>query len=169
MALPCPREQESQVISQLIDTYDIGSKGLEHLNERCSPSSQDEGKFLLSDFNGLYILLGALIVLSLIVQYINVKFLHEPIDPFDDDFGEGRNHPLNKGVGISSFYHSNARAHTRTRTDGRTDARSMHHTCTCTCTEIASHCAAMTLLPQLYCVSPLSTASQHSCRVSPRT
>lgn len=89
--------QESQVISQLIENYHIGSTGVEQLNARCAPSNNDDGKFLLTDFNGLYIILGILIVLSIIVQYINVKFLHTPIDPFDDDFGEGRRYDLKKG------------------------------------------------------------------------
>jgi hypothetical protein len=89
--------QESQVISQLIENYHIGSTGVEQLNARCAPSNNDDGKFLLTDFNGLYIILGILIILSIIVQYINVKFLHAPIDPFDDDFGEGRKHNLQKG------------------------------------------------------------------------
>lgn len=86
------------MISNLIESYHIGSTGVERLNERCAPSSNDDGKFVLTDFNGLYIVLGALITLSVIVQYINVKFLHTPIDPFDDDFGEGRKYALKKGV-----------------------------------------------------------------------
>lgn len=88
--------QESQVISQLIDSFDVGSKGLEQLNQRCSPASEDENEFLLTDFNGLYIILGLLILLSIMVQFVNVKFLHKPIDPFDDDFGEGRKYSFGK-------------------------------------------------------------------------
>jgi len=30
------------------------------------------------------------------VQVIDVKYMHEPIDPFDDDFGEGRKYPFGK-------------------------------------------------------------------------
>jgi hypothetical protein len=86
------------VIAGLIESYHIGSSGMEQLKARCAPSSDDDGKFVLTDFNGLYLVLGVLLVLSIIVQYINVKFLHTPIDPFDDDFGEGRKYTLKKGV-----------------------------------------------------------------------
>ena len=63
------------MISNLIESYHIGSTGVERLIERCAPSSNDDGKFVLTDFNGLYIVLGALITLSVIVQVQNAELV----------------------------------------------------------------------------------------------
>ena len=42
----------------------------------CSSSSQDDGKFLLADFNGLYILLGLLTVLGVCSRLFVLTYLH---------------------------------------------------------------------------------------------
>ena len=69
--------------------FGIGQSGAQKFFTRCGESSVSD-KFILGDFIGLYIVLASFLWAGFIAHFIEVRFFHKPIDPFDHDLGQSK-------------------------------------------------------------------------------
>ena len=86
--------KEAHVIAKMMDAsnerdFGIGQSGAQKFRTRCGESSVSD-KFILGDFIGLYIVLASFLCAAFIAHFIEVRFFHKPIDPFDHDLGQSK-------------------------------------------------------------------------------
>jgi hypothetical protein len=86
--------KEAHVIAKMMDAnnerdFGIGQSGAQKFRTRCGESSVF-GKFILSDFIGLYIVLASFLLAGFIAHFTEAQFFKKPIDPFDQDLGQSK-------------------------------------------------------------------------------